>query len=120
MTKPLTIDALFRQQLPSDARWSPDGRWVAIVLSFTDVEKDAAGSALWILSSDGAERRQLTRGRKPDGSPALDSHPRWSPDGTHLAFLSNRSGDTRVWLLPAFGGEAEPLTGADTGCGALM
>src|SRR5260370_269901 len=41
------------------------------------------------------------------------SHPRWSPDGKYLAFLSARNnGKTQVWLLNRFGGEAERLTEA--------
>jgi dipeptidyl aminopeptidase/acylaminoacyl peptidase len=116
----LEIEALFRQQAPSDPRWSPDGRWLVFALGFTDVERDAGGSALWMMVSDGTEQRPLTRGRKPDGAPAHDSHPRWSPDGSCVAFLSDRGGERGIWLIPAFGGEAVPLTGAETGCGPIM
>src|SRR5260370_12266690 len=39
------------------------------------------------------------------------SHPRWSPDGKLLAFLSARNnGKTQVWLLNRLGGEAVRLT----------
>ncbi len=39
------------------------------------------------------------------------SHPRWSPDGKYLAFLSKRDeGKTQVWLLNRMGGEAQRLT----------
>ena len=38
-------------------------------------------------------------------------HPRWSPDGKYLAFLSKRAeGKTYVWLLNRLGGEAQALT----------
>ena len=38
-------------------------------------------------------------------------HPRWSPDGKYLAFLSKRDeGKTQVWLLNRQGGEAQRLT----------
>src|ERR1022692_826339 len=41
------------------------------------------------------------------------SHPRWSPDGHYLAFLSKRNeGKTQVWLLNRMGGEAQQLTEA--------
>src|SRR5215216_2050386 len=85
-----------------------------------DVERDARGSALWLMARDGTEVRPLTRGRKPDGAPAHDTHPRWSPDGSRVAFLSDRGGERAIWVIPAFGGEAEALTGAETGCGAMM
>src|SRR5713101_5404525 len=39
------------------------------------------------------------------------SHPRWSPDGKYLAFLSSRNaGKSQVWLLNRLGGEAVRLT----------
>src|SRR2546423_739429 len=39
------------------------------------------------------------------------SHPRWSPDGKYLSFLSARNeGKTQVWLLNRQGGEAQKLT----------
>ncbi len=42
---------------------------------------------------------------------ASSSHPRWSPDGKYLAFLSARNeGKTQIWLLNRSGGEAQHLT----------
>jgi dipeptidyl aminopeptidase/acylaminoacyl peptidase len=39
------------------------------------------------------------------------SHPRWSPDGKYLAFLSARNeGKTQIWLLNRSGGEAQRIT----------
>src|SRR5262249_13595680 len=39
------------------------------------------------------------------------SHPRWSPDGKWLGFLSSRGeGKTQIWLLNRLGGEAQKLT----------
>lgn len=120
MGKVLDTEALFRQQVPSDPRWSPDGRWVVCAVAFMDAERDGRGSALWLMARDGTEVRPLTRGRKPDGAPAHDTHPRWSPDGARVAFLSDRGGERQIWSIPAFGGEAEALTGAEAGCGPIM
>ncbi|SFL65205.1 S9 family peptidase [Salibacterium qingdaonense] len=39
-----------------------------------------------------------------------DHSPRWSPDGTELAFVSNRSGVHQLWVMSAAGGEPRQLT----------
>ncbi len=39
-----------------------------------------------------------------------DSAPAWSPDGTKIAFHSNRSGDFDIWVVDATGGDPTPLT----------
>jgi dipeptidyl aminopeptidase/acylaminoacyl peptidase len=94
-----------------DPRISPDGRRVAYVVSRIDEEANAYRSAIWVAPLDGsAEPRQLTSGARADQSP------RWSPDGSWLAFVSNRDGDDEkkahgeLYVLPADGGEPRRLT----------
>jgi dipeptidyl aminopeptidase/acylaminoacyl peptidase len=116
----VTIDCLFRQMTPAGLRWSPDGKWLVFSLGYSDSERNAAGSALRLMSRDGREEYPVTLGRKPDGSPASDTLPCWSPDGRRVAFCSNRSGEMQVWAIPAFGGEAAQVTAPDGGCGAVM
>ena len=45
------------------------------------------------------ERRRHGPGQ-PDGHPAQDTSPAWSPDGKKLAFISDRSGASEVYVLP--------------------
>src|SRR5581483_6245870 len=77
---------------------SPDGRHVAYVVReplMTDDRSELIGH-LYLASSDRrGEPIQLTFGEHSD------SKPRWSPDGTHLAFLSKRSGKANVRVLRA-------------------
>ena len=42
--------------------------------------------------------------------PADDGNPSWSPDGTMIAFDSDRSGNYDIWVIPAIGGEATQIT----------
>jgi Tol biopolymer transport system component len=43
-------------------------------------------------------------------STADDDHPRFSPDGKHLAFVSDRSGSQELWLADADGGIQKQMT----------
>ena len=67
-------------------RLSPDGKRLVYVQSDADWKKDERVSHLWLVNADGSGARQLTRG--DDG----ESDPRWSPDGTRIAFLAARKG----------------------------
>jgi dipeptidyl aminopeptidase/acylaminoacyl peptidase len=93
---------LYRLKTVSDPQISPDGKWVAYVVSATDSAKDKSDTDVWMTSWDGAQTIQVTS--SPDG----ESSPRWSPDGRYLSFLSSRQGGkgSQLWLLDRSGGEA--------------
>jgi dipeptidyl aminopeptidase/acylaminoacyl peptidase len=61
---------------------------------------------LWVVSIAGGDAKQITSGQDWN-----DTDPQWSPDGSRIAFVSDRSGkayddsnDTDVWIIPASGG----------------
>lgn len=54
---------------------------------------------LWLLPSNGGYAIPITYGHFDKSSP------RWSPDGTRIAFISNESGNTTLWILDAFTGK---------------
>ncbi|WP_433219725.1 serine hydrolase [Dactylosporangium sp. CS-047395] len=110
MTGRIEIDDLYRIALVEQPALSPDGAQVVYVLRTADREADRDVRSLWRVAASGGEPHRLTRG------PA-DSTPVWSPDGTWLAFLRSVDGPAQVWLLPAGGGEAEPLTALPLGAG---
>ena len=90
----------------ADPQVSPDGKWVAYVLSAVDTGKDKRNSDIWMISWDGKENLQMTN--TEDG----ESSPRWSPDGKYLSFLASRNADkhSQIWLMDRRGGEAKKLT----------
>src|SRR5579883_1401831 len=109
--RPMTIDDLFRFKRVSDPQISPDGKLVVYVVGTVDLDGNKSFSTLWLASTDKGEPRQLTNTTKKD------RHPRWSPDGKHILFESNRSGDNQLWIIDLTGGEARQLTTISTEAG---
>jgi len=106
--RPLKLDDLARFREVRDPQLSPDGGWVAYVVSAIDVKEDKSSSHIWMISYDGKINRQMTASQESESSP------RWSPDGKYLSFTSSRTGGAakgnQVWLLDRGGGEAVQLT----------
>jgi dipeptidyl aminopeptidase/acylaminoacyl peptidase len=98
-----------------DIAISPDGDWIAYSVGTADPEKDEYSSDLHMVRRDGEENIQLTH-----TADSGESHPRFSPDGKYLAFISARNDGAdedddpaakgQVWLLNRAGGEARRLT----------
>ena len=91
------------------ARISPDGRRVAFTVSEANWEENAFETEIWIASAEGGVPRQLTSAK---GS---SSSPEWSPDGTKLAFVSDRDGKRQVFVIDPGMGEAEKVTSSEEG-----
>lgn len=109
--RPRTIQPrdLFNLSMASDAQISPDGSRVVFVQTWLDEKKNDYRSSLYAVPAGGGATQRLT------ATDAQDSHPRWSPDGAHFAFLSDRSEKTQVHVLPVSGGESWRLTDLDEG-----
>ena len=90
----------------TDPRLSPDGGTVAYVVGAVDKEANEYRAAIWLAAADGSvPPRRFTSGEK------ADADPRWSPDGTRLAFTSNRAGKaSQLYVMPVGGGEPRQLT----------
>lgn len=108
--RPIRANDLFRLRTASDVALSPDARWLAYTVTQIDSADNAYYSHIWIADLDGAARRQLTRGAVRDRAPA------WSPDGSSIAFVSDRTGErSQIYLIRADGGEARQLTRLEHG-----
>jgi dipeptidyl aminopeptidase/acylaminoacyl peptidase len=88
----LTAMDLFQIQLATDPQISPDGKQIVYVRHFNDAMTDRRYSNLWIIHSDGSDHRPLTTGNRSDDSP------RWSPDGTRIAYLSDADGKPQIYV----------------------
>jgi dipeptidyl aminopeptidase/acylaminoacyl peptidase len=114
---PWTVEDLIQAETANDWAVSRDGSRAVWVQS--EVRKIAGEeklvSNLYLADLETGAAAQLTRGD------ATVSAPAFSPDGRHLAFLSDRdlpagggsedkTGDTQLWVIPVSGGEAYPVT----------
>ena len=82
--------------------WSPDGQQVA----FTRRQHDHW--EVYVVGADGRNLRRLTdTPRQPDGDLGNSAAPAWSPDGQHLAFLTDRSGRWDIWVMAASDGSGQ-------------
>jgi dipeptidyl aminopeptidase/acylaminoacyl peptidase len=130
--RPPRPDDLYRLRVAAEPRLSPDGRLAVVTLQTVAPGFDGYRHALWLVATDGSTAaRQLTLGARHD------HHPRFSPDGRTLAFISDRRATVeeeptwpkrepkdredieQVQLLPLDGGEARRLTNLPRGVDAF-
>ncbi len=76
----------------SDVAVHPNESDIAFVVSWPDLETDSNRAVLWAVTTSGKQRRRLTEGHH-------DSEPRFSPDGTALAFVRNEPGNSTVVMV---------------------
>ena len=79
--------------------FSPDGRWMAFAQGANGDETNIFKMAL--AGGQSVKLTYLTN--------AWAANPAWSPDGQHIAFVSNQDGTPRVWTIGSNGGAAQEL-----------
>jgi len=92
-------------------QWSPDSRFLAIMRDTDDTFIDP-----WGLDAFQGANICLVDVEKSVSRPLLDDksegnmYPAWSPDGSKIAFVSNRSGKSEVWVVNVDGSDLHQLT----------
>jgi len=88
--------------------WSPDGQWIY----YTAKVGDSVELMRVSLTGTSDQLTHTLNGR-------LNYHPKFSPDGQWVVFGSDRSGTRQIYVMPAEGGDAYPITRVKPGWGAM-
>ena len=95
---------VFELEWASDPQVSSDGETIVYVRRSNDIMKDRVRSNLWRINTSGKNHRPLHSGSKNSYSP------RWSPDNTKIAFVSNNSGSTQIHMHWVGSGETTVIS----------
>jgi len=113
-----TVDQILSLKRVGSPEISPDGRAVAYTVRETNWDDNSYETEIWLADASGASSssaatRQLTNAKKSSQSPA------WSPDGSTLAFISDRTDTRQIYVISATAGEADALTSLEDGVTAF-
>lgn len=90
-----------RQVTDTIPAWSPDGSLIA----FASDRVSPFNSEIYVVEPDGTGLRRLTFTAGGDGVLGDDSMPAWSPDGSRIAFVSNRDQQNEIYVMDADGSD---------------
>lgn len=93
---------ILRIAVPEDVALAPEARALAFTVRVPHATNNTYSSHIEVVSADGTSPQQMP---SPPRGAWSDSAASWSPHGTTLAYLSNRSGVVQVWLQS---GDGEP------------
>jgi dipeptidyl aminopeptidase/acylaminoacyl peptidase len=110
---PVTPQDILGVKTIAAAEISPNGEWIAYIVRVPRAAGDKAGGdyqEMYVVSVKTGETRPFVTGKVSIRSP------RWSPDGSSIAFLRKKDDKdkTQVWTIPADGGEASQATRAES------
>ena len=105
---PLEPMDIFDLEFATDAQISPDGNRIAYVRHFNDVTTDKRHQNLWIIDTDGTNHQPVSAGKHNA------QMPRWSPDGTRIAYLSDESGSQQIHVRWIQTGDSAAITNVPT------
>src|SRR6186713_3061198 len=89
----------------ADPQLSPDGKTVAFTIGVVNKDANRVVNQIYTIGVDGRNQKQITNGS------SSSSGPRWSPDGTRIAFVTGG----QVWTMKPDGDDKDQITKISTG-----
>src|SRR5579864_5617908 len=112
--QPFDVQALLKIARIGEPQLSPDGKTVAFTVQTVDLEQNTKPKQIYVVLTAGGAPRQIST----DGTD--NERPRWSPDSKRIAFISNRSGSSQVWIMNADGSGPKQVTTLATEAAGLL
>ncbi|HEU4593052.1 MAG TPA: S9 family peptidase [Steroidobacteraceae bacterium] len=104
---------VFQLEYADDVQISPDGSHIVYVRVSHDIMTDRVRRNLWMIDADGANNRPLRSENRSFSSP------RWSPDGTRLAYVSAAEGSPQLYVRWMDSGQTALLTNLTEAPGSI-
>jgi dipeptidyl aminopeptidase/acylaminoacyl peptidase len=113
--RPFDFNAMMELSRIGDPQISPDGHWVAFTVQTVDMAANQKPTEIWVapLESGGPPRQITHEGRD-------NERPRWSPDSSRIAYVSDRGGSSQIWLMDPDGGNPKQATSFSTEAGGVL
>ena len=90
----------------STPTWSPDGK----KLAFAGFDREKNNFDIFVMNLDGTQLLRLSSARKPNGKWSNNEDPAFSPDGRHVLFVSDRTGNKQLYMVNIDGSNERRIT----------
>lgn len=93
---------------------SPDKSKILYQVTYVDIKQNKTNPELFVMNTDGSDKKQLTV------TNARESNPQWISGGEKIAFLSDESGTSQIWIMNSNGGGMRKITDVEEGINGFI
>lgn len=93
---------------------SPDKSKILYQVTYVDIKQNKTNPELFVMNADGSDKKQLTV------TNARESNPQWISGGEKIAFLSDESGTSQIWIMNSNGSGMKRITDVEEGINGFI